>query len=87
MPTIEQWLEQRKSKTQIAVRLSVPIRGGSVREQAQCLVCSGALKVSWNSDMDSWVFEDAMKVRNESEDEQVCHEACYQAVCELECET
>lgn len=38
------------------------IKGGSLDNKVSCVICKGELKVNWCGEMDSWVFQDSMRV-------------------------
>ena len=66
------------------MRLFVTVKGGASSNKALCIICRAELRVNWCQNLDSWVFEDAMRIDLGAQGEEICHEVCYNALSELE---
>jgi hypothetical protein len=61
----------------------VIIEGGANHHET-CVICRGELKVAWSDQVDSWIYEDAVRTHCNQLGKSICHSECYQTVNELE---
>lgn len=43
----------------------------------KCIICKGQLKVAWSDEVDTWVYEDAIKTKIKDSDDSTRYSICH----------